>query len=69
MKNLDIENFKNDFQSLLEKYSSILPVGIVYYILKFEMRQLENIYIGAINSQMIEEQKEKNSTISQDEAN
>lgn len=56
--NLQIEKFKNDFQNLINSFND-LPIGIIYYILKYEMKQIENLYYGMLNSELLKEQQQK----------
>ena len=49
--NIQIEQFNSNLQNLLN--TSKLPIGVVYYILKYYLKEIENGYYAAINTELL----------------
>ena len=62
--NIKIEQFNSNLKNLIN--SSQLPVGVVYYLLKYYTKELETTYYDALNAELSSIQSEQNSTPTQE---
>lgn len=64
--NLKIQDFRNNFNNLIK--SSQLPIGVIYYVLKNSLSQIQQQYYATLNNLLLVSQgkQQKAKEIKQD---